>query len=135
MKDTRKSEALSEALVHLRAINAVLQGLAADSTAPAADALKPAAMAMRDRGRWWLAPVTQRVEDILRLRSITEGDLLYTAEDVTKAARTPLSLEDIEKHCGHLDLSDPDWVRQVVRATEAAHGIGTKENHNGAHGE
>lgn len=133
MKDA--SEGLAEALVHLQAINALLQGLMSDGATPAPAALKPVAMAMRDTGRWWLAPVSQNTEDILRLRSIHEGDLLYAAKDVVNDAQAPLSLEDIEKHCGHIDLGDPDWVLQVVRATEAAHGIGTKENKNGANGE
>lgn len=125
MKNTPTNEALTEALVHLRAINSLLCGLM-----PAAGP-KPVAMAMRDGGRWWLAPVSQSTEDILRLRSVLEGDLLYAKPE----ARQPLSIEDIEKHCGHIDLGDPDWVRQVVRATEAAHGIAPNENQNGERGE
>lgn len=42
---------------------------------------------------------------------------------IAATASSPLSEEEIVEHCGQIDLSDPDWVTQVARAVEFAHGI------------
>jgi hypothetical protein len=52
-----------------------------------------------------------------------EGEATNALDDLAQSLE-PLTEAQIVENCGAIDLGDPDWVTQVVRAVERAHGIG-----------
>jgi len=55
-------------------------------------------------------------------RRFVMGDTKHFCEG-ERPTLSPLTDEQIVEHCGTIDLGDHDWVTQVVRAVERAHGI------------